>query len=177
MAAPHNTDTDTDTSTDTNTDAAASRRTLEVVVCIGFLLIGALVMWDSQRIGAGWGSDGPQSGYFPFWIGLVMSAASGVTLLRALRAADTSAFITRQQLRQVGAVLLPTFAFIAAIEWLGMYVAAALFIAGFMRWQGRFRWLACGLCGSGIGALLFAMFEIWFKVPLVKGPLEAAFGF
>lgn len=156
---------------------AATHRTLEVIVCIGFLMLGALVMWDSQRIGAGWADDGPQSGYFPFWIGLLMSAASAVNLWRALRNRDTSAFVTREQVRLVGTVLLPTLVFIAIIEWLGIYAASALFIAGFMRWQGQFSWPASAGCGIGIGGLLFAMFEIWFKVPLVKGPLEAAFGF
>lgn len=157
--------------------SAASHRTLEIIVCAGFLLLGALVMWDSQRIGAGWGSDGPQSGYFPFWIGLLMSVASVITLVRALRAGDTSAFITREQLRLVSTVLLPTLVFIAVIELIGIYIASALFIGIFMRWQGRFAAWASAATGVGIGAVLFVMFEIWFKVPLVKGPLEAAFGF
>lgn len=166
-----------DPDTENPSPTAATHRTLEILVCIGFLLLGALVMWDSQRIGAGWAADGPQSGYFPFWVGLLMSAASAVNLWRALRSGDASAFVTREQVRQVGTVLLPTLVFVAIIEWLGIYVASALFIAGFMRWQGRFSWLASLGGGIGIGALLFAMFEIWFKVPLVKGPLEAAFGF
>lgn len=156
---------------------AATHRTLEIAVCAGFLLLGGLVMWDSQRIGAGWGDDGPQSGYFPFWIGLLMSIASVITLVRGLRTGEARAFITREQLGLVSTVLLPTVVFIAVIELIGIYLASALFIGIFMRWQGRFAVWVSAATGVGIGAVLFVMFEIWFKVPLVKGPLEAAFGF
>ena len=65
--------------------SAASKRTLEIVTAVFFLLVGSVVMWDSSRIGAGWGSEGPQSGYFPFYIGLLMNVASVVNLLLALK--------------------------------------------------------------------------------------------
>ena len=47
-----------------------------------------------------------------------------------------------------------------------------------MRWLGKYAWWKIG---AGVRrqrcVVFFLMFEIWFKVPLPKGPLEAALGF
>ncbi len=157
--------------------SAASNRTLEIVTCIFFLALGAVVMWDSVRIGAGWGSDGPQSGYFPFYIGLCMSIATVVNLLYALFVTEPGSFVSKAKLRLVLAIFLPCLVYVGAMQWLGIYVASAIFIAVFMRWQGKFSVLKSALTGVGVSLTLFAMFELWFKVPLLKGPLEAVFGF
>jgi len=38
-------------------------------------------------------------------------------------------------------------------------------------------WGKIALVSVGTMVAFFLMFEVWFKVPLPKGPLEAAFGF
>jgi hypothetical protein len=58
-----------------------------------------------------------------------------------------------------------------------MYVPSIVFIAFFMRYLGKYRWDKIALVSVGTMVAFFIMFEIWFKVPLPKGPLEAAFGF
>jgi putative tricarboxylic transport membrane protein len=156
---------------------AATRRTLEIITAIFFLLLGSLVMWDSWRNGAGWTDEGPQSGYFPFYIGLLMNIASLINLLKALRANREIPFVSRTEIRLVLAIFLPSLVYVAAMQWIGLYVASAIFIAVFMRWQGKFSLLKSGLTGVIVSAILFGMFEIWFKVPLIKGPFEAALGF
>jgi putative tricarboxylic transport membrane protein len=156
---------------------AATRRTLEIITAIFFLLLGSLVMWDSWRNGAGWTDEGPQSGYFPFYIGLLMNIASLINLLKALRANREIPFVSRTEIRLVLAIFLPGLVYVAAMQWIGLYVASAIFIAVFMRWQGKFSLLKSGLTGVIVSAILFGMFEIWFKVPLIKGPLEAALGY
>jgi len=157
--------------------SAASKRTLEIVTAVFFLLVGSVVMWDSSRIGAGWGSDGPQSGYFPFYIGLLMNLASAVNLLLALKSSKAESFVSKPAVKLVLAIFLPCLVYVAAMQWLGLYVASLIFIAVFMRWQGRFSVLKSGLTSLIVVVVLFVMFEIWFKVPLVKGPLEAALGY
>lgn len=157
--------------------SAASKRTLEIVTAVFFLLVGSVVMWDSSRIGAGWGSEGPQSGYFPFYIGLLMNLASAVNLLLALKSSKAESFVSKPAVKLVLAIFLPCLVYVAAMQWLGLYVASLIFIAVFMRWQGRFSVLKSGLTSLIVVVVLFVMFEIWFKVPLVKGPLEAALGY
>ena len=157
--------------------SAASRRNLEIITAIFFLMVGSVVMWDSLRMGAGWGADGPQSGYFPFYIGLLMNVASAVNLLLAFKSGKSESFVSRPQIRMVLAIFLPCLVYVGFMQWLGLYVASLVFIALFMRWQGKFSVVKSVLTSTIVVAVLFLMFEIWFKVPLIKGPLEAALGY
>ena len=157
--------------------SAASKRTLEIATAIFFLAIGRVVMWDSSRAGAGWGADGPQSGYFPFYIGLLMNVASAVNLWLAFKSGKTASFVSRPEIKLVLAIFLPCLVYVGAMQWLGIYVSSALFIAIFMRWQGKFSLFRSVLTSITVVTVLFVMFEIWFKVPLIKGPLEAAMGY
>ena len=157
--------------------SAAKKRTLEIIVSIALVVFGLVIMWDSHRLGNGWTPDGPQSGYFPFYIGLIMSAASAINLVGVIRANGGDSFVSRDEIRLVGAMFFPTLVFLFIMQWIGIYVASVIFIAFFMRWQGKFSWLRCAIVSIATTLVLFLMFEIWFKVPLLKGPLEAALGF
>ena len=158
--------------------SAVSTRTMDIAVAILFLLFGSVVAWDSYRIGAKWGSDGPQAGYFPFYIGIIIIIASVVTLAQAIAnvAAGNKSFVLRGQLKMVCLVMLPTLVYVGLIGWLGIYVASAIYIALFMWWLGKYSWVKYVSVSVGVNVVFFLMFEIWFKVPLPKGPLEAALG-
>jgi putative tricarboxylic transport membrane protein len=161
--------------------AVGSVRAWEVIVAATFLVFGLVVVWDSRRLGAEWGSDGPQAGYFPFYIGLIICISSIVNLLGAVMKPDRAAFVRWGQLRMILIVLVPCMVYIALIvnPWysLGIYVASAIFIAFFMRYLGKYGWAKIVAVSLGTMVAFFLMFEVWFKVPLPKGPLEAAFGF
>ena len=157
--------------------SAATKRTLEIITAIFFLVVGSVVMWDSYRIGAGWGADGPQSGYFPFYIGLLMNVASAVNLALAFKSSKAESFVSRPAIKLVLSIFLPCLVYVAVMQWLGLYVASLIFIAVFMRWQGKFSLVKSALTSFIVVAVLFVMFEIWFKVPLIKGPLEAVLGY
>jgi putative tricarboxylic transport membrane protein len=158
--------------------SAVSLKTMEIAVAIVFLVFGLVVSWDSYRLGAKWGSDGPEGGYFPFYIGVIIIACSLVTLVRAVRitAAKNPPFVLRGQLKMVTLVMVPTLVYVAMIEWLGIYVASAIYIALFMWWLGKYSWIKFVSVSVGVNVAFFLMFEVWFKVPLPKGPLEAALG-
>ncbi len=154
-------------------------RSVEVAVAIISIAFGLLVMSDSARIGASWGSDGPQSGYFPFRIGTILVIGSVLVLLNTLRlwSKHTQAFVEYAALRHVLSVLLPTCVFVGLIFPLGLYVAAAIFIAWFMHTHGKFSPLKISLVSIGVPLTLFFLFEVWFLVPLPKGPLEQMLGY
>ncbi len=86
-------------------------------------------------------------------------------------------FVSWARFKLVLMVLLPTAVYVLAIQFLGIYVASTLFIGAFMRVMDKSRWLKTLLVSVGVSALLFWMFEVQFKVPLPKGPLEAMFGY
>ena len=148
-----------------------STRGAEIVVALVLFAIGALVVFDSHRLGSSWGADGPEAGYFPFYVGLITCISSLVILGQTLarRGARSAVFVEWQALRQVLSVLIPAAVFVLAIQLIGLYVAAALYIAGFMRWLGNYSWLKSVVLGTLVSALAFVTFEVWFQVPLYKG--------
>ena len=158
--------------------AAFGTKSAEIVVSALFLLVGALVMYDSQRLGASWGPDGPRPGYFPFYVGLLIALSALINLVRGLmiRPEKDKPFVLTGQLRMVLTVLVPAVVYAAAIGWIGIYVASTLFIAFFMRWLGKFAWWKVAAVSVGASVVFFFIFERWFLVPLPKGPLEAMLG-
>ena len=156
-----------------------STRTADIVVALMLVGIGAVVMIDSLRLGMGWGEYGPEPGYFPFYVGLLIVGASLGTVCIAVlaRARSRGIFVARDQLRDVLKVLVPAAVFVAMIGVIGIYVASALFIGAFMRWLGRFSWHTIALVAVAVPFALFLLFEIWFLVPLPKGPLEDFLGY
>ena len=161
---------------------AVSERAVGVVTALVFFLVGVVMIVDNYKLGAGWAPDGPEAGYFPLRIGIIICVAAAVVLFQTLshNGDDKNvfkAFVTLARLRLVLAVLLPTFFFVLAIKFLGIYVASAVFIAAFMRVMDRFSWLKTVATSVGVCAALFWLFELQFLVPLPKGPLEAMFGY
>ena len=161
-------------------ESTVSKFTMELVVACLFMAFAALVMWENSRIGAGWGAEGPEAGYFPFYIGLIMMLVSVGTFVRTVIGSggrDMSAFVERSQLKLVLKVLIPTIVYVAAIGFLGIYLASGLFIAFFMLWLGKYPIRKVAPIAIIVPIVLFFMFEVWFKVPLPKGPIEAALGY
>jgi putative tricarboxylic transport membrane protein len=152
-------------------------RAADLATAAVLTLLGGVVVLDAMRIGIGWGSDGPRSGFFPFWLGVILIAASVTIGLQAWRRSTARPFVTREQLDPVLKVLWPATAMIVLIKPLGLYVAAMLYVGFYMRWVGRHGWFALILCAVGVPLLTFVVFEMWFLVPMPKGPLEAWLGY
>jgi hypothetical protein len=157
--------------------ALFSVRTAEIVVALA-LAVGALItVWSNYQLGAGWNSYGPDAGYFPLRLGVIVFIASCFVLFHAIRNNDRSPFIEVHQARMVAIILLPLLVFVFAIGYVGIYVASTIFIAAFMRFLGKFAWWKCGLVSVLLMVAFFYVFEIQFGVPLPKGPLEAWLGY
>ena len=162
-----------------NEAAGLNRRIPEAGVSLLLLAGGLIVIVDSLRVGIEWADDGPRAGYFPFFIGLLLSFSAGWILLQTLLGwrKETKLFSQWSELRDVKAMLLPTTAFIAAVPFLGLYLPGALLIGFFMRRHGNFGWLKTVPTAIGVPVIFFLIFERWFLVPLAKGPIEAWLGF
>ncbi len=152
-------------------------RTADLVTAGFLFLLGAIVVFDSVRLGVGWGTDGPKSGFFPFWLAVVMMAACLGILAQALRRRRGAVFVTRERLVPVLKVLWPAVALVVVMQFVGLYVASAIYMAFYMRWIGRHNWAVVLLLAVGIPVVTFFVFEIWFLVPMPKGPLEAWLGY
>lgn len=152
---------------------------IEVITAGALFAVGVLVIYDSQRLGSGWGAEGPQSGYFPFYIGLILCVSAAATAYGSMFGGrrNRDAFVDGASFRQILSVLVPATVYVGLVHWLGIYVASALYIAAFMAWLGRFGLARAAAVGVAVGVFFFLMFEKWFAVPLPKGPLEQMLGF
>jgi putative tricarboxylic transport membrane protein len=162
-----------------DSSSVVSTRTVDIVVSLLLLALAALLCFDNWRTGIAWAPDGPQAGYFPFYLGLILSAASLYGLITSLvtGAGTAQTFLTRGQLRRVMQVFIPTLLFCLLTQWLGLYVASFLLIAGFMRIIGRIALWKSMLTAFLFAIIMFVTFDIAFDVIMPKGPLEAAFGY
>ncbi len=156
----------------------ASQKAVDLFVAGAIAALAALVMVDNYRLGAKWAGDGPQAGYFPFYIGLIMFIAAAVTFLKALRAkGPRRVFVDPQQFRSVLAIFIPSAVFIGAAYFIGIYIATTLFLTYFMRVLGGYRARIIAPVALGVPIAFFLLFEVWFLVPLPKGPVESFLGF
>jgi len=156
-----------------------SHSMIDALTAVAIFLIGIVMMADNYRIGAGWAADGPQSGYFPFRIGVILCLAAVVVFGKSLfgKKRDLKIFVSWSRFRLVLLVLVPTAAYVLAIQFIGIYVASAIFIAAFMRVMDKRSWVKVALISVGVSVALFWLFELQFSVPLPKGPLEALLGY
>lgn len=152
-------------------------RDAEIAVAIALAVASLCTIWSNYQLGAGWGGYGPEAGYFPLRLGVVILLASMVVLFHAIRANDRSAFLEIEQAKLVAIILLPLVVFIFSIAYLGIYVASTLFIAAFMIFLGKFPWWKAAIVSILLMIVFFYVFEIQFKVPLPKGPFENWLGY
>ena len=158
--------------------AGPSHRGVEIGVAVAMAILALIGIYGSIKVGIGWGAEGPRAGFFPFYVSLAVVISCAVNLAKILLSRMTAQlFAEWGQIRQVLAVVVPTAIYVAAIPFLGIYVASALLIIAFMKWLGNYNWLVSIAVGVVVPILTFLMFEIWFLVPLPKGPLENLLGF
>jgi len=166
----------------------ATQRTLEICTAVVCALFGAVVIAESLTHDIGWNETGPGSGYFPFRVGVLIIGAAGVLWLQCLPGLQNSsvasavrrkmndAFVTGDELARTLSVFLPTLALVAAMFVLGCYVPSAVYLAWMMRRHGGHGWPVSAGYGAAVMVAFFLVFDVWFKVPLAKGPVEAALG-
>ena len=152
-------------------------RAADIATASLLMLLGVVVLVEAIRLGFRWGPDGPQSGFFPFWLAVVVIAHSAAILVQAVRKRSGQPFATREQLRSVLTVAWPAAAMVLLTQFIGLYVAAALYLFFYMRLVGRHSWVTTIGLSLAIPLLTFLLFEKWFLVPLPKGPLEAWLGY
>lgn len=156
-----------------------TRFAVELAMALVTGALGAAVTFGALEFGTGWGDAGPQPGYFPFYIGIIVMLASAATLVEVFVNRErhrSTAFLRRDQALRVLAFFGPMVAFVVVAALLGLYVALIAYLTATMLVQGRYS-LPRALAVSLVAAVAFYLvFEVWFKVPLLKGPLEPLLG-
>ena len=169
---------DDPTAPEDDSPPVVSSGTVEIVVCLLLLALAVTLGFDNWRTGASWDATGPEPGYFPFYLSIILGCGSLYGLIATLvsRRAVRQTFVTRAQARRVMAVFVPTLLFCLVTQFLGLYVASFLLIAGFMRLVGKITLWKSLLTAFVFTAIMFTTFDVAFDVIMPKGPLEAALG-
>ena len=147
---------------------------VESVVALLVVLMGVVVITGSWKLGSGWTTDGPGAGYFPFYIGVILCISGAGILVQGLMGKNKNReiFVDSEQLKRVLSVLLPALVYVLAVQFIGLYVASALYIALFMIVLGKYSRVKSVIVALCVVTLFFMMFEVWFKVPLFKGMFD-----
>jgi putative tricarboxylic transport membrane protein len=163
---------------DADAHPVVGTRRVDIAVYLMLLAFAALFGFDNWRTGMSWEADGPQAGYFPFYLSVVLGIASlyGLVYKLLMETGSGDTFVTGEQLRRVMQVFVPTLLFCVFMQWLGLYVASFILIAGFMGIVGRIAWWKSLTTAFLFSLIMFLTFDIAFDVIMPKGPLEAAFG-
>ena len=160
---------------------------MEIGTAATLAAAGGIVAAASLAHDIGWSATGPGAGYFPFRVGGLLTVA-GIALVIQSAYAKASAgpghlgvradtvFATRRDLRRTLGVALPTAALAGGTMVLGSYAASGLFLTWMIRRHGGYGWLPAAAFGAVSIAVFYVVFDLWFRVPLAKGPLEAALG-
>jgi putative tricarboxylic transport membrane protein len=170
---------DDPTAPEADSPAITNTRVVDVTVSLLLVALALTLGYDNWRTGISWDSTGPQAGYFPFYLSVILAGASlyGVAAAFLSRQEASESFVTRAQLRRVMQVFVPTLLFCLTMQFLGLYVASFLLIAAFMRMVGRIALWKSLLTVFLFTAIMFVTFDIAFDVIMPKGPLEAALGY
>ncbi len=149
-----------------------AHRTVEMGVAVACIIFGIITIIGSMQVGVGWDATGPRSGFFPFYLGIIIVLSSLMNLNSARAIDGEREFATWYQLKQVMAVIIPTTVYVFVLPYTGIYIASMVLIGGFMMWLGKYPLYKAIIYGVGVPVGIYFMFEKWFLVPLPKGPIE-----
>jgi hypothetical protein len=147
-------------------------RKADVAFALFLLVLAVLVAWESLKLDIGWGLNGPEGGFFPFWLAVGLGSCGLVILAQALwrhSPACWEPLVKRGGWVPILKVALPASVMVALTEMIGLYLAAALYIGFYMRWIGRHHWLLVFAVSTFVPLGSYFIFDKWFLIPMPKG--------
>ena len=148
-------------------------RKADIVLALFLMLIGLLVIWDSARLGYGWGMSGPEAGFFPFYMGLGVVIATFFIALRAIRIFRKEGagkpLILQGGLPPMLWILLPAVGMLLLTELLGLHLATVVYLAFYMGIVGKINWSKVILISIIVPFAIYIVFDKIFLIPLPEG--------
>ena len=156
-------------------------RKADRICALVILGIGLVAVLDARRYGIfGWGAAGPEPGLYPFLLGMGVIVGSlvilGQTYLRARQAAPSEPFIPPGALKPILSVAIPAALTLFLTEFIGLYLASGLYLAVYMRWIGKHRWITVAACSILIPLSGYILFDKVFLIPVPEGSLTSRLG-
>ncbi|MFQ5894283.1 MAG: tripartite tricarboxylate transporter TctB family protein [Nitrospinota bacterium] len=140
-------------------------RKADVAVGAAFVVLAIVLMVQVAPLGPGWGEGGPQPGFFPFSVAVLMALGGLAAALQALRSEGDRLFFEHpQEVADLLKVGIPLALAIASVPYLGLYIMTALYLTFFARWYGRFRWYSAAAAGVGFSYALYLTLHQYFHI-------------
>ena len=150
-------------------------KTIDRLFAGALLLLGLYIIWNALEYGYTRGTT-PGPGFFPFWIGLLLTISSAINLVRSLIGAEVlDSLFDAAGFYKALAILSTVVAFIVLAPFIGLLTGTALLIpvVAFVirrRWTARFA--ATILTVAVIFPVVcYFLFAVYLQVPLIEGPL------
>ena len=148
-------------------------RKAEISVSLAFMLLGVIVVADSIRLGFMWGMSGPESGFFPFYLGVGVVISSVIVFFNAFtqykKEGAGKPLMPPGALKSILWVLIPSTGMVVIMELVGLHIAAALYLVFYMRAVGKIGWVTTLLVGIISPLSLYVIFDKLFLIPLPQG--------
>ncbi len=150
-----------------------STKSADIMVALILLGIGLLIGFDSWRLGNGWGMEGPKAGFFPFLMALLVIGGSAMVIRQAVKGTSSvkgsQPFVPPGAMKPVLIVIIPAIGMVLLTELVGLYVAAMIYLTGYIRFAGGFRWRTVLLVGILTPLACYFSFEKLFLIPMPQG--------
>jgi putative tricarboxylic transport membrane protein len=145
----------------------------DIITALIIMLFGVIVAADSLRIGIGWTADGPLGGFFPFVMAALVIGGTGMVIRDAIRgksgAKGNKPFVEPGGMKPIMIVVIPACLMILFTEVVGLYVAAMIYLVGYIRWAGDHSWRTSLLVGILVPLVSYVVFEKFFLIPMPMG--------
>lgn len=153
-----------------------NRKDFQSGLCL--LILGLLLTYQSTKLSV-WSRIGPDEGFFPLLLGILIMGLSLLVIVQSLfsaRAQEKEKTLEEQKrevsLFRLASYAIPMLLYALLIEWVGFLITSGLFLIIIFKYVERQSWKITSLVGlfSIIGSYL--IFVVWFKVPLPKGLIK-----
>jgi putative tricarboxylic transport membrane protein len=152
-------------------------KTADILVAIALLCLGLIVGWDTYRLGSGWGMEGPKAGFFPFVMAVIAVAGCLVVIRQAMKGTSSvkggKPFVPAGGMKPVLTVFIPACGMVLLTEVVGLYVAAMIYLAAYIKIVGGYKWRTVLLISIPIPLIFYWVFEKIFLIPMPVGMFGA----
>lgn len=148
-------------------------RKANIIIAVIFFAFGAIVLYESVRLGFGWGMSGPEAGFFPFVLAVGLLICTTIIAIKGVmtyrKEGESERLVPEGGLKPILWVLLPSTGMIILTALVGLHLSALCFLAFYMRVVGKIGWVKVALVSVLVPMGLYILFDKLFLIPLPQG--------
>jgi hypothetical protein len=146
-----------------------------MITSVLFMILSVIIMIECARLGFGWEEmSGPQAGFVPFYLALLMLLASIFIFYLAWKEGpkeDDTFFINREGMMEAVKIAATTLLFSILIIYAGVYFAMLIYAPVFVRFVGKHNWPTVIMFTIGVTLAIYFGMEVGLKIPLPRSPM------